>query len=273
MKKYSPFFLNTSFLLFTGYINVNRFQGCDMATTKMILENMAEFHAIPLAIKIKEKDLFEKKIKPYFSCYYPTSKIPTVPTSGMMDILCEKESFQSLYTKVKKSLLKIYEFTEEFREPFCTLVHKDLWVNNILVKYENTLPVNVKFIDFQKYSYDSPAKDLLYFLLTSVPLKFLRTHFDYFLKYYYDCFIEHLVILQCDTEPFSYEAFIKEVGLCIEEELGHALFMMLFVAYGKEGGPDTVNGKVIWDNKNYVPLEGREKFWWFIQICVDRRWI
>lgn len=78
-------------------------------------------------------------------------------------------------------------------------------------------------------------------------------------------------MFQCDTEPFSFEAFIKEVGSCIEEELGHTLFMMVFVTYGKERGADKKDRKVIWDNKNNVPPEGREKFWWFTQMCMDRK--
>lgn len=244
-----------------------------MSTIKLILRNLAEFHTVPIALKLKEPDVFETKIKPYFSCYCPKSDIPTVPSTGMMDILCEKECFKDLYTKVKTSLLKIYEFTEEFREPFCTLAHRDLWVNNILVKFDSGVPAKAKFIDFQKYSYDSPAKDLIYLLITSVPLELLKSHFDSFLQFYHDCFIEQLSQYNCDLKPFSYDAFIKEVGLSIEEELGHTLFMMLFVAYGKEGGADKIDGKVIWDNKNNVPPEGREKFWWFVQQCVDRKWI
>lgn len=263
--------LNNFFV--TGYINVDRFEGCDMATTKVILKSIAKFHAVPLALKLKEPLMFDTRIKPSFSCYYPKSDIPTVPTNGMMDILCEKTEFQHLYEKVKTSLLKIYEFTEEFREPFCSLTHRDLWINNILVKYKDGEAVDVKFIDFQKYSYDSPAKDLIYFLITSVPLKNLKSHFEFFLKFYHECLIEFLTFFKCDIEPFSYDKFIKEVGLCIEEELGHTLFMMLFVAYGKEGGADKVDGKVIWDNKNNVPLEGREKFWWFVQECIDRKWL
>lgn len=234
---------------------------------------MAKFHAVPLAIKLKEPETFNTKIKPYFSCYYPKSDIPTVPMTGMMDIFCENEDFQHLYSKVKESLLNIYEFTKEIREPFCSLTHRDFWINNILVKYEKSVPVVAKFIDFQKYSYDSPAKDLLYFLITSVPLKLLKYQFDFFLKFYHECFIDCLTFLKCDIEPFSYAEFVKEVGLCIEEELGHTLFMMLFVAYGKEGGADKIDGKVIWDNKNNVPPEGREKFRWFIQECIDRDWI
>lgn len=268
MTKFSSFF---SFV--TDYITIDRFQGCDVATTKVILRRVAEFHAVPLAIKIKQPEVFEHKIKPYFSCYYPKSDIPTVPSTGMMDILCEKEHFKSFYPKVKKSLLGIYEFAKEFREPFFTLAHRDLWVNNILVKYEEGEPVMAKLIDFQKYSYDSPAKDLIYFLVTSVPLKLLKSHFQNFLKYYHECFIEQLAFFDCDIEPFSYDEFMKEVGLSIEEELGHTLFMMLFVAYGKEGGADKVDGKVIWDNKNNVPPEGREKFWWFVQECIDREWL
>lgn len=260
-------------LCFLGYINVDRFKGCDISTAKLILKSMAEFHVVPIAIKLKEPHVFESKIKPYFSCFHPKSKIPTVPSTGMMDILCEKEEFKSLYSKVKKSLLKIYEFAENFREPFFTLAHRDLWVNNILVKFENNHPINVKIIDFQKYSYDSPAKDLIYFLVTSIPLTLLKDHFDDLLEYYHMCFIEQLDTFNCDVSPFSFDEFMKEVGLSIEEELGHTLFMMLFVAYGKEGGADKVDGKVIWDNKNNVPPEGREKFWWFIQQCLDKKWL
>lgn len=259
--------------LFTGYVNVDRFQGCDLPTARMILRNLAEFHATTLAVKTKEPALFDKKIRPYFSCYYPKSDIPTVPTTGMMDILCEKECFNSVYSKVKKSLLAIYEFPQEFREPFFTLVHRDLWVNNILVKYKEGQPVDLKFIDFQKYSYDSPVKDIIYFLITSVPLKLLKFHFDGFIKFYHECLIKHLALFDFNTEPFNYDCFLEEIGFSVIEELGHTLFMMLFVAYGKEGGAENIDGKVIWDNKKHVPQEAREKFWWFVQECIDRKWL
>ena len=59
----------------------------------------------------------------------------------------------------------------KFKNSFVT---GDLWLSNILFKYAThpdtgeTLPVEVKFIDFQSARFASLATDLVLFLFTSV---------------------------------------------------------------------------------------------------------
>ncbi|CAG9831175.1 unnamed protein product [Diabrotica balteata] len=123
-----------------GFDNIDRFQGFDLATAKMILKSLAEFHAIPVAIKQRIIRLSKRTLKRILLC-------------------------------------------DEFREPFATITHRDLWVNNIMVKQVENTTKEVKIVDFQLYSYDSPAADIFFFVFSSVNFDVLRNHVDDLFKY------------------------------------------------------------------------------------------
>lgn len=61
------------------------------------------------------------------------------------------------------------------KNAFAVICHGDLWLSNILFKYDNVQtdqmeirPFEVKFIDFQSARFASLATDLVLFLFTSV---------------------------------------------------------------------------------------------------------
>lgn len=237
----------------------------------MILKNLAEFHAVPLALKLQNPELFEKNIKPYCACMFQTFE--KIPPEGTLSILNEKGTFQpELLQSIKISIDEAMEYPETFQEPFSTLIHWDMWVNNIMIKFHNDKPVHSKFVDFQLFTYDSPVKDLVFFLVTSVPLKLLQTHFDTFLELYHKHFVQNLLDLHCDISKFSYVHFIEEIRATLKKEIGHILFMMLFVVLAEKDGIDIDNGD-IWDDPKKVPADGKEKAWWFVEECVKRKFL
>ncbi|XP_018321103.1 uncharacterized protein LOC108734168 [Agrilus planipennis] len=204
-----------------GYVTLNRFNGFDLDTTKIILKNLALFHAVPLAYKLQKPRKFKEVLMPHMG--------------PGMDSLKEREIFgKNLFTEqvehaaslnprcaeLKSKLIEIAESPDllffdsncDFEDPFGTLCHIDLWINNILIKYEEQKPINAKFVDFQVMCFASLARDVVFFLFTSVSPSVLREHFDQLLRDYHSEFSEILKSLGCDTTQYSFDRFQKELA-------------------------------------------------------------
>lgn len=72
-------------------------------------------------------------------------------------------------------------------EDFFVVVHGDLWVNNIMWRYDNRNNCDaVKFIDLQTMRYTSPAIDILHFLYTSTEHAMRAEYMDQLIDDYVD---------------------------------------------------------------------------------------
>jgi thiamine kinase-like enzyme len=86
-----------------------------------------------------------------------------------------------------------------------TLVHADLWTNNILFKQDSDGNSNdVKIIDYQMSFWGSPNADLIYLLFTSVMDDVKVKHFDEIIEFYY-------VELRRSLELVKYGEYIPTV--------------------------------------------------------------
>lgn len=103
--------------------------------------------------------------------------------------------FAYLSEKLSKLRNKFIEKTYETLDPdptqFNTLVHGDLWINNLLLQYdddtlaENTPLKNIMFIDFQYSCWTSPAIDLHYFFNSSLQEDVRSNHIDELVEFYH----------------------------------------------------------------------------------------
>lgn len=237
-------------LLFLGYVNIDRLKGFDYEGAKMILKDLATFHAVPVALKLKKRQLFQDKIKknigkPIFGAGPPKSEEDgeaRPPSSAVQDMwleVLEKHNQCKLFIpKLKKHVDEFKEkksfFDRPKSEPFATISHNDMWVNNTMQIFKGDKMIKNKFVDFQMYSYDSPAQDLLFFIWSSVQLPVIKKYFNDLLKYYHTNFVEVLVELGCDSTPFSYEKFENE----LKENATHVIFqcfMMFVIIFGQKG--------------------------------------
>ncbi|CAH1113499.1 unnamed protein product [Psylliodes chrysocephalus] len=256
-----------------GYKNLDRFVGFDLSTSRTILKTLAQFHAIPLAIKLKEPEVFEQKIKPHLSCFLP--KLPKVnlssETAELVKLLEESEECRHLTGVLEKSIEYFLLFPEIYREPFSTVVHRDFWVNNIMVNSKN----DVKIVDFQMYTYDSPIVDLFFFLFTSVQTEVLKENLDNLLHFYHENFIQTLVDHKCQTEAFSYEKFLDEISACGKYEFGRVMFMLCLVVRGpKEFSLDQDNTSDTPKlNTKHLTTDDKDRVFWFAQECYRRGWL
>lgn len=115
------------------------------------------------------------------------------------------------------------------REPFVGICHDDLWLSNTMQLRRDEKIVKNKLLDFQFFTYRSVVGDLLFFLLTSVRENVLAENMERLLKYYHFHLLDTLKECNCPTNGFQYNAFIEELKIEADYEIGHALQFILFV--------------------------------------------
>ncbi|KAL4706058.1 hypothetical protein ACJJTC_001656 [Scirpophaga incertulas] len=89
-------------------------------------------------------------------------------------------------------LLKASDSLKEHEDTLNVIIHKDLWVNNIMFKYEKARPANAILIDFQCIRYAPPAFDVMCFLYLTTSRSFKKEHEETVLNHYFTIFCEEL---------------------------------------------------------------------------------
>lgn len=242
----------------------------------MILTDLAKFHAIPLAIKVLKPETFETKIKKYLACFNPQREHfdETPILNVVIGVLEQDEECKQYINEMKKSYELQEKDTLSFREPFATLSHRDMWINNFMVKVEDGKVVKNKFVDFQGYTYQSPVRDLLFFLFSSVQVSVLKEQLDHLLEFYHKQFIETLEEHHCPTEDFTLNKFLDEIKYYGIYEIFHLVFMMILVVFGRKAEPTEGNFEhPPMYTEDDMPQELKERAWWVMKEFGQRQWL
>lgn len=240
---------------------------------------MAAFHAIPLALKLRKPEVFNEKVRPYLAPMQRNSAPHEEEHNAMLlEILQDSYKCIPWIPKVKEVFKNVKAAcAAPPREPFSTVSHGDMWVNNTMIKFQRGLPVHNKLIDFQICDYTSPAMDLLFFLFTSVQLSVLQDDLDGLLEFYHLHFISHLENLKCDITPFSFPKFLEEMRAATTVEILHVISMVYFIVFGKKGGHsrevDHSKPPDFEKMKSNINLVAKEKVWYMIEACGKRGWL
>ncbi|XP_050511294.1 uncharacterized protein LOC126887687 [Diabrotica virgifera virgifera] len=263
-----------------GYHNLDRYIGYNLEDTKLLLRDLAIFQSTVVALKIKEPDVFNRKVKPFCNNYMVRSG--SNPFKKMVlvieEILAESEECKPFIPKVKRAWDKGDSKTE-VREPFATICHRDLWLNNTMTKYESGKPPKNMFFDFQLYDYGSPAVDVLNFIFTSVQTAVAKQYFDDLIHHYHAEFVSNLERFGCDTEPFSYTNFLKELEMESEIVLGWTMDFVSLVVFSKKGqslgdlNPDFEDPKFRQMMKDRMMPEAKERLLCIINQCHKYNWL
>ncbi|XP_076273119.1 uncharacterized protein LOC143204457 [Rhynchophorus ferrugineus] len=264
-----------------GYFNVDRHVGFNTTQAKAVLRALASFHAIPIAIKLQNRELFDTKIKPYL----PNLKMMESPEgeanpfTELLDRISEIDSIAQYSDRVVSNVknFKIFIDDSETNEPWGSICHNDFWMNNIMINGDDEPKVII--LDLQCPCYGSIALDLVFFLSTSVALDDIRDKMDDFIQYYWREFIKNLERLGVDTTLFPYDGFLKELELAGSRgQFGHAVMHTMIIL--TEKGQTTFDSsdaefKLESFNKTKLVLteNHKEKYKWLVTEFAKRNWI
>lgn len=251
---------------------LDRITGFDLETAKFIVRELANLHATSLALKLTQPNIFSQKIKPFLHNFVlPDDEFHKMINTWRKSLENNPETKQ-LAPRMQRVLERRPEFLP--REPFATLSHSDLWLNNIMVKITNGNTENVKFLDFQFLNYKSPAADLLFMLLTSLSNKNIEENFDYLLEYFYKSFSEMLLKLNCEVPKLSMETFLEEVRTeATTAEIFHVAFMTLVVFASGNAVKDVTEYEENAGILGEISLLVKERIWFLTEEFAKRNWI
>ncbi|XP_053973277.1 uncharacterized protein LOC128873604 [Hylaeus volcanicus] len=210
-----------------GYYTGERTIGYDLKHSEMAIENLARFHALGMAVKLKKPEIFE-----VFKSRAKPLKVEGNPEEVIGSIMKKIKEHPEMncyvdkcYNNMKDMLMKDF-WVDIPREPWMTIIHGDFWVNNILFHDdENGQPDDVKFIDFQIYMYASSLRDLLFFMFASVRTDIIGEQFEGLMDLYYDTLLSRLQQLECDISGFSKEGFREKLAEDASHEFLHLCVM------------------------------------------------
>lgn len=149
------------------YILADRFTGLDLKHILMVMRKLARMHAASVVIHQKDPTAYRNFDAGMFSSKYSVCNEMFVSfCKAFVDELTSWEGFEYYAEKVSKlrpnmvkNAIKCYDHVDG---EFLVLTHGDLWINNIMFKYnEQGEPVDCVLIDLQLVSHASPVIDLL----------------------------------------------------------------------------------------------------------------
>ncbi|VEN56402.1 unnamed protein product [Callosobruchus maculatus] len=277
-----------------GFEIKDRFVGYDYDEIQAVLKTVAFFHGVSLAMKIKDPISFEANIKSLSQIDLFSREVMERLWEMVPDVEQDNESNAKLLLQIledyhipQQYIHKMANFlasqylpfageklhTVPGTEPFSTLIHNDLWINNIMHIIRNGSTSETKLIDFQMYRYNHPANDLMHLLFTSVKHAVLKEHLDDLIEFYYKELITSLLRMECDISGFEKQQFFKDINVSMEAVFGHIIYMILFVVFGKRKSdsdnyePPSIKGK-----NDDIPEEAKKNFCFLVEQVFKRNW-
>lgn len=266
-------------LQFLGYSMIDRVIGFDLEGAKLVIKQLSELHAVPIALKLKKPDVFEQKIKT--NCLIrpmesiPQEKLENRKPPEWLPYVAQHEKCKPYFQLLCKAMSTIHSenfFLRPHSEPFSTLSHSDMWVNNTLHIVKNGKLLKTKFVDLQLYQYGSAISDLIYFIFASCQNYVSRHHLDELLKYYHTTFVDILQNLGCDTKEFGYSVFLDRVEIEAPAEFMHTLYLAVLIQGRKGKASVSVEGEDF-TIEGAVTLEAEEKIVHDVCEFGKRGWI
>lgn len=218
----------------SGFKMADRVKGLDLDHTTLVLQSLAKFHASSLILLDNDPETLDLHdmyawaddnrfivtnmyVKP-FGCV--ADSVLTWEDEPKKDEYYRK--LKALEAVAADKLIKNYERDDA---KFNVLCHGDCWVNNMMFRYDADNKVNgIKFVDYQLTNYNTPAIDLVYFILTSTQSRFENV--ESLLKIYYETFMETVNKLNYKLKkPFTLEILKSE----FESKLFYGLATILSI--------------------------------------------
>lgn len=265
-----------------GFSTGQRVAGLDFAHAKLVMEKLAVFHALPVALRRQRPQVYRDTVASACKHFFmggedgdafkgDADAFVRCIQAHMRKSASASKHCDAVARICRESGLGREEKFPDVREPFASILHNDLWTNNMLFERdEGGKPTSVAFIDFQVSRINSPFKDLLFFVFSSCPADVSGEHLDELIELYVTSFRRCLEQVGVDSTPFSLSVAWEEINALARTELFHILSMLRFInadatmvrdnpetfAFMEELGGDTCTAKV-----EHVVLEYAKRGW------------
>ncbi|XP_018561653.1 uncharacterized protein LOC108903829 [Anoplophora glabripennis] len=267
-----------------GYKTEDRLTGFDLEGTRIVVRDLAKFHALPIALKLIKPDVFKEKIMPSLVQNKGLEQLPEEVGrafhESIMEGAKEIEELQPYMERIQKVVDYAAEHPFVLRpppnEPWGTMSHSDYWTSNtMLLRDENGKPLMNKMVDLQLMTYNSALRDLVFFLFTSVINDVLDMHYDEFLGLYHESLIDNLKDFDLDLTLFSWEAFQKELNEVGPSEVYHVLVMLkpICTERGKVQNSLEDFEDTDWSRRDLLGPNHRRKLRATVLAFLKRNWI
>ncbi|XP_030555762.1 uncharacterized protein LOC115759073 [Drosophila novamexicana] len=205
-----------------GYVMASRETGLDETHCRLVMERLAEFHAASMVLATLDPKIFEAysdgMLSPDGLAKDDGLLMRFFAGNGQQlhKLVNSWSGYERIAGKIGKYLEQQRAHLVRAQAPvdkeIKVLNHGDLWVNNMLFKYNGAQQVqDVIFIDFQLSIWGSPGIDLNYFFYTSLSLDVLKHKRPQLLKVYHNRLSETLLNLDLGVPVPSYEQLLAEV--------------------------------------------------------------
>ncbi|KAF7279851.1 hypothetical protein GWI33_006659 [Rhynchophorus ferrugineus] len=232
-----------------GYMNPSPTEGLYMSACEIVLANLAEMHATPIAMRILCLPDFKSKVVP---CLINT-KQPKIRSrrykkiNEMLDELGDFDFEMLPYIPSVKRTIEMIKHNTLFNDSFSdetwiTLCHSNFSILNVMLKYDTktAIPIACKLLDFKTLEYSYCFNDLVFFLSTSINSTLFKYHFDFMLESYFSSFIQVLMEYDIDLVAYSRNNFHKHLNIQAPNMILKILQALPYIAcnkYGEDGEP------------------------------------
>lgn len=265
-----------------GYKNVDRMIGFDLNSATIILQKLAHLHATVIALKVTDYEKFKSSIQPALT---PVN-VGSTMIDGFTDTFLHFAKKLHQLTPYIEKLEAIVEqrkkigglkFPIETNSDFYSMIHTDLWTNNIMVAQDEDENIQIKFVDLQLLEFGSIARDFLFFLFTSVQINVVDKYFEYLSNSYYynfhQCLCDYHVEFISNVK-YSRGEFYKEIDNVAPYELFHILFMLkpIFSLKGSVANLDEIS-KDDFGRKDNIGHSYTERLRFIVLTFAKNNWI
>lgn len=241
----------------SGFRMVDRRKCLSYRQCRTVLRELANFHAVSLAMKQVQPVLFHTMKEKVTEIVY-TDEGAEFYTHSLQTSL--RGTLDSLHYSNKNGALdgaikamerlngRLYQImsssVRNSHEPWKVLCHGDTWVNNLMF---NDSHDQVKLIDLQTMRYTSPVLDILHLLYTSTGIEVRANHTDELILSYQESLIDALrlyvpsqkrFVLPALESLFSYANIRAEYNSRILYGLGIAMWLLPAVTFHPNHIPD-----------------------------------
>lgn len=230
-------------LNYLGYVTQDRISGLDRRHIDFAVKELAKFHAIPIAMRVKKPKTFEEVVLPGLEAHINDTAIACV--NDMVDKaranlknMPQAQDYADSIDRTIDYALEIETSNAKKQSPWLTFVHGDFWVNNMMFKYDEGRISGLKIVDFQLGVYEYCVDDLIFFLLSSARKEVIDKSLQDVIDLYHESFLACLSSLKVDTKDFSKESFDRVLKERAPVRFPQCIMMVQVIKATRGSAPD-----------------------------------